>query len=265
MAITFTGTCNTGVITSMIGGESVLAIECSLRSKVKVDIIGIRLSMSSTASTTATGNVMPIFRMRKFVGSTEGGLALSGKAPFDTAQASDAGVIVRQSPGKAGESATGIVITGTPVTMMQAMGTRNTTLFGQELMNWPEMIWERLPGSHLYLAPGEVLAVTWDDGTQPAGGDAILDIMWEEDSLGTEYTISGAVTLADAAVSGAKVLVVTDLDRDLPAPQMEVITTGAPGTWSKTLAAGVKASVFVQSRTGETLYTSDGKPYIAKP
>jgi hypothetical protein len=55
---------------------------------------------------------------------------------------------------------------------------------------------------------------------------------------------------------------VTDLDRDLPNPQVEVITTGAPGTWSKVLAAGVKASVFSQYRNGETVYTDDGAPYI---
>jgi hypothetical protein len=94
------------------------------------------------------------------------------------------------------------------------------------------------------------------------GGMAYFQAMFEEDSLGTEYTISGNATLSGSAVSGAKIVVVTDLDRDLPNPQVEVITTGAPGTWSKVLAAGVKASVFSQYRNGETVYTDDGAPYI---
>lgn len=262
MAITFVGSCTTGVITSETGGESVLAIECSPYSKVKVDVMGIRLNMSSVATATAAAHLAPLFRIQKFVGSVSGGLTLPSKVSFDSQQSSDPGVIVRQSPGKAGGSGATISVTGSPVTMMQAFSTRNTSLYGQELMFWPKFIWERPPGGHLYLKPGEVLVITWVDATQPVGGDAIFNIMWEEDSLGTEYTISGTVTLSGTGFSGAKVLVVTDTNRDLPSPTLEIITTGAPGTWSKTLASGVLSSVFVQARSGETLYTDEGKPYI---
>jgi hypothetical protein len=124
---------------------------------------------------------------------------------------------------------------------------------------------KRQSGQHLYLDPGEALVVTWTNATQPVGGYAIFNAAWEEDTTDAGYTISGNVTLSSAAVSGAKVILVTDIDRDMPAPQVEVITTGAPGTWSKTLASGVKADAFVQYRNGETLYTDEGKPYLAKP
>jgi hypothetical protein len=115
------------------------------------------------------------------------------------------------------------------------------------------------------LLPGQALVVSWEHGVQPVGGSIIFNVAWEEDEYDVGYDISGVVTLEGSPVSGAKVLVVSDADRDLPNPELEVITTGAPGTWTKKLASGVKASVFVQARSGETLYTDEGKPYIAKP
>jgi len=266
MAITYRGSAISGQLTALHGTVA-MSIECTARSLCRVDIMGIMAQMDTEVAYTTTGRISPLFKVRKITGTTSGGIQLTSFGNFDTAQTHDPGIIVRQTPGYwTGNTVSPISYTGTPATMQTGFGTRVTSIYGQMLFQ-DTCLLKRLDGGHLYIAPGEALLVEWNETSAAAamGGMAFFQIMFEEDSLGTEYTISGAVTLASAAVSGAKVLVVTDTDRDLPAPQTEVLTTGAPGTWSKTLAAAVKASVFVQSRSGETLYTSEGKPYIAKP
>lgn len=263
MAITYRGSSVTGAITA-VSGTAVMSVECTPYSKVRVDIMAIQAQLDSLVGVSATGRIMPLFKVQKCTGSASGGMILSGKAPYDSQQSSDAGVVVRQSLGRAGGSATDIIITGTPKTVAGAFSSHNASIYGQHLYT-NDCIFTRAKDSHIYLNPGELILVTWNDGTTPVGGEAIFMVAWEEDSLGTEYTISGSVTNGGSPVTGAKVILVMDIDRDIPNPQLEVLTTGAPGTWTKTLASGVKADAFVQYRNGETLYTAEGKPYLAKP
>jgi hypothetical protein len=206
---------------------------------------------------------MPLVTARKGTGVASGGMVLTDRVAWDTTiNAPDPGVVIRMDGGFTGGPP--VTLTGTPVTTSRQYSARQTT-GAEQWYSFDCSLADSIGTNYTKLRPGEYLTLVWAMPNTAPTAIPFVQIAWEEDGLGTEYTISGAVTLAAAAVSGAKVLVVTDLDRDLPAPQMEVITTGAPGTWSKVLGSGVKASVFVQSRTGETLYTSDGKPFIAKP
>jgi len=264
MAITFRGSCATQYMLPTPNSDC-FVIEASARAKCKVNILRIVMQFETLAISTGVGRIMPLIKAAKVTGSATGGMLLQGKVAWDTTiNAPDDGVYLRLDPGFAGGASSDIVVTGTKKTMSEAFCHRLAS--GAE--QWQadnSVIASPLTDGPIVLYPGELLAISWNETSTPIGGTASLQIVWEEDGLGTEYTISGAVTLSSVAVSGAKVLVVTDLDRDLPAPQVEVITTGAPGTWSKTLASGVKADVFVQHRVGETLYTAEGKPYIVKP
>jgi hypothetical protein len=267
MAITYRGTAISGLLTALHDTVA-MSIECTARSLCRVDVIGLMAQSDTIVASTTAGRVSPMFKARKITGTTSGGIELTSLGNFDTAQTHDPGVIVRQSPGYwGGDTVSPISYTGTPATLFGGFGTRVTTIIGQQVFPDTCLGKRGKTGGHIYLAPGEALLIEWNETSAAAavGGMAFFQIMFEEDSLGTEYVIGGNVTLNSVAVSGAKVLVVTDLDRDLPSPSLEVLTTGAPGTWTKTLASAVKASVFVQARSGETLYTDEGKPYITKP
>lgn len=265
MATTFRGSCCSGPMTALNTGEIVFAIECTTRSMVRVDVTRILMQIDSVAVATAAGNIMPLITARKVTGVISGGTILTGKMPFDTQQSSDPGVIVRQGASRSIEGNPAIATTGTPVTGWRSFGSRNTTIVGQNMCIDDPCLIKKTSGEHMYLLPGEALIAVWNDGTAPVGGEALFSVLWEEDGLGTEYTVSGTVTLALVASAGAKVVLVTDTDRDLPAPQVEVLTTDGSGNWTKTLASAVKASAFVQTRDGETLYTANGKPYLKKP
>jgi len=264
MAVTFRGSCATQYMIPTPNTDC-FVIEASARAKCKVNILRIVMQFDTLAISTGAGRIMPLIKAAKVTGSATGGMILQGKVAWDTAiNSPDDGVYLRLDPGFAGGACSDIVVTGTKKTLSEVFCHRLASGAEQWVADGVDIVSPMADGP-IVLQPGELLAISWNETSTPIGGTASLQIAWEEDGLGTEYTISGNVTLSSVAQSGAKVLVVTDLDRDLPNPQLEVITTGAPGTWSKTLASGVKASVFVQHRSGETLYTDDGKPYIAKP
>ena len=115
------------------------------------------------------------------------------------------------------------------------------------------------------LLPGQALVVSCEHGVQPVGGSIIFNIAWEEDEYDVGYDVSGTVTLEAAPVTGASVIMVTDSDSALPNPEVEILSTDGSGAYTKKLASGIKASVFVQHDISGTLYTDEGKPYIEKP
>jgi hypothetical protein len=117
----------------------------------------------------------------------------------------------------------------------------------------------------IILRPGEALVIEQQAAALPTGGTAWFQVAWEEDTVDTGYVVGGTVNLSGSPVNGAKVLLVTDSTTAMPAPTIETLTTGAPGTFSKTLASGVKAAVFVQHEAGGTKYSDEGKPFIEKP
>ena len=264
MAVTFRGSCVTQYMIPT-PNSSCFVLEVSARSMCKVNILKLLMKFDTLALATAAGLIMPLVKTRKCTGTATGGIVLTGKVPWDsTIGAADGGIYLRLDPGFAGTAGSDITITGTPVTMWQKFSARQTT--GAEQWNTYDCVLaDPLANGPIVLYPGEMLEINFSERATPLGGIAFLEVAWEEDNLGTSYTVSGDVTLSGSAVSGAKILLVTDLDRDMPTPQVEVITTGAPGTWSKTLAAGVKADAFVQYRAGESLYSDEGKPYLVKP
>ncbi len=244
-------------------GSNCCVIENTARSLCAVNILRLVLQFDTIWQDSGTGRIMPLVRARKGTGTVSGGLVLTDRVPCDTTvNAPDPGVIVRMDGGYSG--VVPITVTGTPGTISGEFTARQVTGV-EQWYSYDCTLASFIGTDYVKLRPGEYLTIVWDMPVTAATNVAWAQAAWEEDGLGTEYTISGNATLSASPVSGAKIVVVTDLDRDLPSPQVEVITTGAPGTWSKTLATGVKASVFTQYRNGETLYTDEGKPFIAKP
>jgi hypothetical protein len=264
MAVTFRGSICTNYVVPT-DGSYCFVLENSLRSMCNVRILRCVMQFDTQALSTVAGGIMPIAKARKGTASASGGMVMSAKAALDsTINSPDPGVIVRLDPGFGGTVSSDIAITGTVQTMGEEFTARLMT-GAEQWQSYDATLFSPMESGPIIIRPGELAAIQWVEGPKAVGGIAFIQMIWEEDSLGTGYTISGNVTLSGSAVSGAKVLVVTDTDRDMPAPELEVLTTGAPGTWTKTLASGVKASVFVQHRSGETLYTDEGAPYIAKP
>ena len=85
------------------------------------------------------------------------------------------------------------------------------------------------------------------------------------DFLG-QFDISSAiltVTLSGSPVSGAIVTVIEADDLDMTNPVLvDTIVTPAGGTWSADILTGKVGAAFVQYRSGGTLYTAPGSPYL---
>jgi hypothetical protein len=94
---------------------------------------------------------------------------------------------------------------------------------------------------------------------------AWFEVAWEEDQTDAGYEVGGKVTLSGSPVTGARVLLVTDSATAMANPVVQPLTTDGSGEFSRTLASGVKAAVFVQHEAGGTKYTDEGKPFIEKP
>jgi len=262
MAVTFRGSLATQYLMPS-RDSNCFVIENTARSLCAVNILRIVLKFDANSQDSGAGRIMPLVTAKKGTGAASGGMVLTDRVAWDTTiNAPDPGVIIRMDGGFTGGPP--VTLTGTPVTTARQYSARQVTGV-EQWYSFNCTLADSIGTNYTKLRPGEYLTLVWDMPNTAPTAIPFVQIAWEEDGLGTEYTISGNATLSASPVSGAKIVVVTDLDRDLPSPQVEILTTGAPGTWSKTLAAGVKASVFVQSRTGETLYTSDGKPYIVKP
>jgi len=262
MAVTFRGSLATQYLMPT-RDSNCFVIENTGRSLCAVNILSLALKFDANSQDSGAGRIMPLVTAKKGTGAASGGMVLTDRVAWDTTiNAPDPGVVIRMDGGFTGGPP--VTLTGTPVTTARKYSARQVTGV-EQWYSFDCSLADSIGTEYTKLRPGEYLTLVWSMPNTAPTAITFVQIAWEEDSLGTEYTISGSVTLSAAAVSGAKVLVVTDTDRDMSAPQLEVLTTGAPGTWSKTLASGVKADVFVQHRSGETLYTAEGRPYIAKP
>lgn len=134
----------------------------------------------------------------------------------------------------------------------------------EQAISWDNSCVSKLSlGRDFVLNIGEALIIE-QQAALPTGGAAFFEIAWEEDRIDAGYVVGGSVGLSGSPVNGAKVLLVTASDNAMPSPEVETLITGAPGTFSKTLASGVKAAVFVQHENGGTKYTDEGKPFIEK-
>lgn len=257
MAVTYRGSLATSYIIPTLE-SSFFVIENTLRSRCTVNLLRIIIQADTIWQDSGTGKIMPLVKLQKTTGSASGGCILSDRVQWDSnINSPDSGIIVRTSFGSP------ITITGSLGTICQEFTARQIT--GVEQFYSFDISLGGDIAAPIKIAPGELLSVYWSGPNTAPNNMIFIQAAWEEDQTDVGYTIAGDVTLSSTAVSGAKVILVTDTDRDLPDPQVEVITTGAPGTWSKVLASGIEASAFVQYRSGETLYTDEGQPYLAKP
>jgi hypothetical protein len=269
MPITWRGSAVTPLITTQLRTDEskvVFAIVNTFRSRCNVIVLRMVCQLDATEAAIGNGRVMPMMRARRCASAdVVGGIALTGRAAWDTTlNTPDTGVEVLYDPGMHGGVETAITATGSGHQVWQQFTARQLTGAEQQL-SWDNFVVPAFAATGAgYLAPGEALIVQ-QTASLPTGGTAWFQIAWEEDQIDAGYVLAGTVNLNGEPVSGAKVLLVTDSSTGLPTPTLETITTGAPGTFSKTLASGVKAAVFVQHEAGGTKYTDEGKPFIEKP
>jgi hypothetical protein len=271
MAITWRGSVVTPQIQAMPdtnGNVVVLAIVNTFRSRCNVPIL--RLTNQYDVNENPTGNtanrVMPIIRTRRCAAAdVSGGVLINTRTPWDTTVNSpDPGLEIRYDPGAYGGPDTLITAANRGAPVWQKYTMRQAAQDGQVLGEDSNSVPAFAVTGAGYLAPGEALIIE-QVAAIPTGGVIFFNIAWEEDQVDSGYVVGGTVNLSGSPVSGAKVLLVTDSDAAMPSPKIETLTTGAPGTFSKTLASGVKASVFVQHDASGTKYTDEGKPFIEAP
>jgi hypothetical protein len=216
------------------------------------------------APTGATANrIMPIMRARRVAATdVSGGLLVSARPAWDTTiGAADAGVEIRCDPGAFGGPDTKITITSPGAPLWQQFTARQGTQV-EQFQSYDNSLVPKLAVSFdLVLRPGEALVIE-QAARIPTGGASWFEVAWEEDQTDAGYEVGGTVTLSGSPVTGARVLLVTDSATSMTAPSVEPLTTGGSGEFSRTLASGVKAAVFVQHEAGGTTYTDEGKPFI---
>lgn len=268
MAVTWRGSTVSPTIYGQ-GGAYLFALVNSFRSRATVRILYLMAQMETleTATSAVNNAIMPLLiTVRCSANSITGGYPIAARSPFDTTvNAADPGVKLLYNPALFGDPSGGISVTpGGRV--WEQFTARMVSAYGQ-VMTWDFSLITRLTTSSSFLlVPGEAIVMQWvaNPSGLDTGGIAFVQCAWEEDQTDSGYTLSGQVTLNSTGVTGAKVFLVTDADQDMPNPEIEVITTPSGGTWSKTLGSNVKASAFVQHKSGTDKYTDEGKPYLEK-
>lgn len=266
MAIDFRGSTVTPPINCPpISGGYVFALVNTNRSRHRINVLRFVAVGDSVEVSTTAGHIMPLLKTwRCACTAVTGGVLIDKRPAWDTAVDAPDPAIKLLYSGYGVSEDNRIIVSARTGPAWGNYIQRGATVAEQRRSMDQSMLSRLTTVEDFVLAPGQAIVVSWEHGAQPVGGSIFFNIAWEEDESDIGYDIGGSVTLSGSPVSGAKVLLVTDMDRDLPAPELEVITTGAPGTWTKKLGSNVKASVFVQARSGETLYTDEGKPYITK-
>lgn len=270
MAITWRGSAVTPMIQAMPplnGSVVVLAIVNTFRSRAKIDVLRIvnQFDTAEPPTGTTAGRIAPIMRTRRCAAAdVSGGVEIKARAPFDTAiNAPDPGVKLLFDPGAFGGPDTEITAANRGGPFWEQFTTRDASAVEQRV-SWDNLCVPALTAEMLLvIAPGEALIIE-QQAALPTGGAGWFGIAWEEDQIDVGYVIGGSVQLEGFPVNGAKVLLVTDSVTAMTNPELEVITTGAPGTFAKTMASGVKAAVFVQHENGGNKYSDEGKPFIEK-
>jgi hypothetical protein len=264
MAITWRGSTSTPpIMASPDNGEWVFALVNTFRSRRHINIVRFAATGDSIENSTTAGHIMPLLKTwRVPAANVSGGVEILRRPAWDTTIDDPDPAIRLLYAGYGQSEANRITVTGQTGPVWQQFIQRSATAVRQRRSSDNSMLSRVSAVDDFHLYPGEAIAVSWQFGTQPVGGSIFFNIAWEEDETDAGFTLGGTVTLSGSPVSGAKVHILTDSDRDMPDPQIEQVVTDGSGEWSKTLATGVKASVFVQHREGETFYTDEGKPYI---
>jgi hypothetical protein len=271
MAITWRGSTVTPQIQAMPptnGNVVVFAIVNTFRSRCKAIPLRIVCQYDSNeAPTGTTGNrVMPIIRARRCAAAdVSGGVAINARPAWDTTiNSPDPGLQLLFNPGAYGGPDTNITAANRGGAAWQQYTMRQASAVEQVRSQDNFCIPALAANGDGALHPGEAL-IFEQVAALPTGGVVWFQVAWEEDQTDAGYQVAGTVNLSGSPVNGAKVLLVTDSTTGMNNPSVETLTTGAPGTFSKTLATGVKAAVFVQHESGGTKYTDEGKPFIEGP
>jgi len=270
MALTWRGSTVTPMIQAMPVLNSnvvVFAIVNTFRSRARVNVLRLvtQLDVAEPPTGTTSNRVMPIMRSRRCAAAdVSGGVEIKARPAYDTTiNDPDPGIKVLFDPGAFGGPDTVITAANRSGPMWEQFTNRQASGI-EQCLSWDNFCVPGMAASKdIVLAPGEAFIIE-QQAALPTGGAAFFEIAWEEDRIDAGYVVGGSVALSGSPVNGAKVLLVTDATTAMPAPEIETITTGAPGTFSKTLASGVKAAVFVQHENGGTKYSDEGKPYIEK-
>lgn len=236
--------------------QHIFALENQIGSRVDVNIR--RLTVQNDPLTALT-SVMPQVKASRGV-NISGGILLD-KAKFRTTEGSDPFVKIRSALGE------GSPITATQgSTVWQQYTSRLHTAAEQVIVSDESLLPRLIETTDFKLRPGENLLVTVvgaSAASNPAlSNNWLVDCTWEEDQKST-FAISGTVTLSGSPVSGAIVTVVEADDLDMTNPVLvDTIVTPAGGTWAADILTGKVGAAFVQYRSGGTLYTAPGSPYL---
>jgi hypothetical protein len=271
MAVTWRGSTVTPQLQAMLptnGSTPLVAIVNTFRSRALVRVLRLvcQFDVIEAPTGTTANRVMPIMRARRVdAANVSGGLLVGARPAWDTTiGAADAGVEIRCDPGAFGGPDTKITITSPGAPAWQAYTARQATQVEQSLSSDNQCVPRLAASGDGVLRVGEALIVE-QVAALPTGGVAWFQIAWEEDQTDAGYEVGGTVTLSSSPVTGARVLLVTDSATAMTAPSVEPLTTDGSGEFSRTLASGVKAAVFVQHEAGGTKYTDEGKPFLEKP
>lgn len=259
MAITFRGSATGPAI---LGNEQLtqplFVLENQLGSRVNVNVRRLLLQLDAT---TALTSVMPLVKTSRAVNVSGGARVAESK--FDTTQTHDPRVRLALAAGDAFPitATAGDTVWQQFLSRQHTAGEQNIAADGNALPSFVDT-----PGKNFVVRPGEaiicqVFAPNLTSNTLQMNNWTI-QVVWEEDSVAT-YAISGQVTLSAVPVVGARVLVI-EADDDLLTNPVIVGTqiTDGSGNWSSSIKVGKIGAVFTQYKSGATLYTAPGRPFL---
>ena len=216
--------------------QHIFALENQIGSRVDVNV---RRLVVQNDPLTALTSVMPQVKVSRGV-NISGGIMLD-KAQFRTTETSDPFVKIRSALGE------GSPITATRGdTIWQQYTSRLHTAVEQVIASDEPLLPRLVDTFDFKLKPGESLLATVISAT--AASNPALSHNW---------LVSGS------PVAGAIVTVIEADDLDMTNPVLvDTIVTPAGGTWSADILTGKVGAAFVQYRSGGTLYTAPGSPYL---
>jgi len=264
MAIQFVGSTVTPQIgCDPISGRYVFALVNTNRSLHKVNILRFVAVGDSLEVSTTAGHIMPLLKTWRCASSAvSGGVSIDKRPPWDTTINNPDPNVKLLYSGYGVSEANRITVSARTGPAWQQYTQRRATAVRQVRSLDASMLSRITSVEDFILLPGQALVVSWEHGVQPVGGSIIFNIAWEEDEYDVGFTVGGTVTLNSNPVNGAKVFVLTDSNVDMPDPDLSILTTDVSGNFSKQVATGTKAAVFVQHQNGGTKYSDEGKPFI---
>jgi hypothetical protein len=264
MAIQFVGsTVTPQIMCDPLSGQYVFAFLNTFRSRRKVNILRFISVGDSVETSTTAGHIMPLLKTwRCACTAISGGISIDKRPPWDTTVNNPDPNVKLLYSGYGVSEANRITVSARSGPAWQQFIQRKASAVEQARTLDSSMLSRLTSVEDFTLLPGQAIVVSWEHGVAPVGGSIIFNIAWEEDDYDVGFTVGGTVTLNSNPVNGAKVFVLTDSNVDMLDPDLSILTTDASGNFSKQVATGTKAAVFVQHQNGGTKYSDEGKPFI---